>query len=43
MLLAGTNIVLGVDSYVNNTNCTGVTFSSRVDLAGTLAWIAGYQ
>ena len=43
VLLAGTNIVLGVNSYVNNTNCTGVTFSSRVDLAETLAWIAGYQ
>ena len=43
VLLAGTNVVLGVNSYVNNTNCTGVTFSSRVDLAGTLAWIAGYQ
>jgi hypothetical protein len=43
VLLGGTNIVLGVNSYVNNTNCAGVTFSSRIDLAGTLAWIAGYQ
>ena len=43
VLIAGTNVVLGVNSYVNNTNCAGVTFSSRVDLAPVLAWIAGYQ
>jgi Trypsin len=31
-LLGGTNIVLGVNSYLTNGNCTGVTYSNRVDL-----------
>ena len=31
-LLAGTNIILAVNSYVTNNNCSGVTYSNRVDL-----------
>ena len=31
-LLAGTNIVLAVNSFVSNGNCAGVTYSNRVDL-----------
>jgi hypothetical protein len=31
--------VLGVNSFVTNTNCTGVTYAARVDRAPVLAWI----
>ena len=40
-LLAGTNIVLGVNSYVTNSNCGGVGYSARVDVAEVLAWVTG--
>lgn len=33
------NVVLAVNSYVTNSNCAGVTYASRVDLAPVLAWI----
>jgi hypothetical protein len=39
-LLAGTNVVLGVNSYVNDAVCAGVTYSARVDTPAVLAWIA---
>jgi hypothetical protein len=38
-LLGGTNIVLAVNSYVTNGNCTGVTYSNRVDLPDILEFI----
>jgi hypothetical protein len=38
-LLGGTNIVLGVNSYVTNSNCTGVGYSARVDVPDVLEWI----
>ena len=38
-LLGGTNIVLGVNSYVTNVNCGGVGYSARVDVPQVLAWI----
>lgn len=38
-LLGGTNIVLGVNSYVTNVNCAGVGYSARVDTPEVLAWI----
>lgn len=38
-LLGGTNIVLGVNSYVTNGNCAGVTYSQRVDLPDIQAFI----
>lgn len=41
ILLAGTNTVLAVNSYVTNSNCAGVGYSNRVDIAGILAWITG--
>jgi trypsin len=34
--------VLGVNSFVTNNNCTGVTYASRIDLAPVLAWIESY-
>ena len=41
-LLGGTDIVLAVNSYVTNSNCTGVTYSQRIDLPEVLAWIESY-
>jgi hypothetical protein len=38
-LLAGTNTVLSVNSYVTNSNCGGVGYSFRVDTPEALAWI----
>jgi Trypsin len=37
----GTNIVLGLNSFVNNSNCDGVTYAQRVHRADILAWING--
>jgi hypothetical protein len=39
-ILSGTDIVLGVNSFVTNTNCAGVTYSQRVDLPDILAFIS---
>jgi len=40
-LLAGTDIVLAVNSYGTNGNCAGVSYSNRVDLQDVLDFIAG--
>jgi hypothetical protein len=42
ILLAGTDTILSVNSYVTNSNCGGVGYSSRVDLPVVLAWINGF-
>lgn len=39
----GETIVLGINAYVNNENCAGVTFHTRLDNPQVLAWINGYQ
>ena len=41
-LLASTDTVLSVNSYVTNYNCAGVGYSSRVDIPEVLAWIASF-
>jgi hypothetical protein len=41
-LLAGTNIALSVNSYVTNSNCSGVGYSFRVDTPEVLEWIGGF-
>ena len=41
-LLGDTNIVLAVNSYVTNVNCSGVGYSSRVDIPEVLEWIEGF-
>jgi hypothetical protein len=41
-LLGGTNIILGVNAFVTNGNCAGVTYSQRVDLPEVLAFIQSF-
>lgn len=41
-LLPGNDTVIAVNSYVTNTNCTGVGYSSRIDRADTLSWIRSF-
>ena len=40
--LNGENIVLAVNAFVDNSNCAGVTYHTRVDNPDVLAWINGY-
>jgi hypothetical protein len=42
-LKGGTNIVLAVNSFVNNGNCTGVTYSNRIDLSYALEFINSFM
>jgi hypothetical protein len=41
-LLGGTNTILGVNSFVTNGNCAGVTYSQRVDVPEVLAFIESF-
>ncbi len=38
----GTDTVLAVNSYVTNNNCTGVTYSQRIDIPEVLEWIESF-
>ena len=39
ILLAGTNIVIANNSFVTNSNCSGVTYAQRIDIPEVLDWI----
>ena len=41
-LIGGTDTVVAINSYVTNSNCSGVGYSSRVDVASHLAWISTF-
>jgi hypothetical protein len=41
-LVGGTHTVIAVNSWVNNPNCTGTTYSSRVDIPEVLTWIQSF-
>lgn len=41
-LLGETNTVLAVNSYVTNINCSGVGYSSRIDIQEVLDWINSF-
>lgn len=41
-LLGGTDVVLGVNSYVTNVNCGGVGYSQRVDVPEVIDWIESF-
>ncbi len=41
-LLASSNMVLAVNSYVTNSNCAGVGYSQRVDIPAVLTWINSF-
>jgi V8-like Glu-specific endopeptidase len=38
----GLNTVIAVNTIVNNANCAGVSYATRVDTAQVLTWINGY-
>lgn len=40
-LLDGTHTVLAINTFVNDSNCAGVTYSQRVDLPDILSFIRG--
>jgi hypothetical protein len=42
-LLGGTNTVLAVNSFVTNINCSGVGYSSRVDIPEVLEWVNSFM
>lgn len=41
-LLGGTDTVLAVNSYVTSSNCSGVGYSSRVDIPEVLDWVRSF-
>jgi hypothetical protein len=41
--LGGTKTVLAVNSYVTSNNCSGVTYSSRVDIPAVLEWVNSFK
>jgi hypothetical protein len=41
-MLGSSTVVLAVNSYVTNSNCAGVTYSSRVDIPEVLSWINSF-
>ncbi len=42
-LLGGTDTVLAVNSYVTNSNCSGVGYSARVDVPEILEWVTSFM
>ena len=42
-LMGGTDTILSVNSFVTNVNCSGVGYSSRIDIPEVLDWIAGFM
>lgn len=41
-LLAGSDTILGINSFVTNVNCSGNGYSTRVDVPLTLNWIRSF-
>lgn len=42
ILNGGTNVILGLNSFVTNANCDGVTYAQRIDIANILNWIGEF-
>ena len=42
ILNGGTNIILGINSFVTNYNCDGVTYAQRIDIPDILDWINSF-
>jgi hypothetical protein len=40
-LISGTTTVVAVNTFLNNSNCAGVTYSQRIDLPDILSFIHG--
>ena len=43
ILLAGTNVILALNSYVVNVNCAGVTYAQRVDIQDVETWVSTFM
>lgn len=43
VLLPSSTAVLAINAYVNNGNCTGVGYGTRIDTAAHLAWITAWM
>jgi hypothetical protein len=41
ILLVGSTAVLAINAFVNNSNCTGVGYGTRIDTADHLRWLRG--
>jgi Trypsin len=41
-LLGGTDTILAVNSFVTNINCSGITYSNRIDTTSALAFITSF-
>jgi hypothetical protein len=42
ILDGGTDVVLGLNAFVTNSNCDGVTYAQRIDIPDILEWIEGF-
>ncbi len=42
ILMGGTDTILGINSFVTNYNCDGVTYAQRIDIQDILNWIVGF-
>lgn len=42
ILKRGTNVILAINAFVTNSNCSGVTYPQRIDIPDILAWIQGF-
>jgi hypothetical protein len=38
----GTDVVLGLNAFVSNSNCSGVSYAQRIDIPDILAWINSF-
>ena len=43
VLRGGTNVVLGLNSYGPNPNCSGTGYAQRVDVPELLSWIGSFS
>ena len=41
-LIGASNVTIGVNSYVTNQGCSGVGYSTRIDLPAVLTWIQSF-
>jgi len=42
ILDGGSDVVLALNAFVTNSNCSGVTYAQRIDIPDILAWINSF-